>query len=119
MFIMPMHTCPLLIWSVGLPINLPPGIGLRIDQAFGCLGFSDPSCCRPQELMNPTLKGIAYVSVWVMLWGTASSLADFVLLQRGIYETGTTGQGITFAAYGIAAVVLAVRLAGRFLNPEP
>jgi hypothetical protein len=69
--------------------------------------------------MNPTLKGVAYVSVWVMLWGTASSLADFVLLQRGIYETGTTGQGITFFAYGIAAVVLAVRLAGRFLKPEP
>jgi hypothetical protein len=34
--------------------------------------------------MNPTLKGVAYVSVWVMLWGTASSLADFVLLQRGV-----------------------------------
>jgi hypothetical protein len=54
-----------------------------------------------------------------MLWGTASSLADFVLLERGVYETGTAGQGITFFAYGIAAVVLAVRLAGRFLKPEP
>ena len=69
--------------------------------------------------MNPTLKGLTYVSVWVMLWGTASSLADFVLLQRGAYEAGSSGQGITFAAYGIAAAVLAVRLAGRFLKPEP
>ena len=68
--------------------------------------------------MNPTLKGVAYVSVWVMLWGTASSVADFVLLQRDVYEAGTNGQAVTFAAYGIAAAVLAVRLAGRFLKPE-
>jgi hypothetical protein len=69
--------------------------------------------------MNPTLNGVAYVSVWVVLWGTAASVADFVLLERGAYEIGTTGQGITFASYGVAAVVLAVRLAGRFLNPKP
>lgn len=68
--------------------------------------------------MNPTTKGVAYVSVWVMLWGTASSLADYVLLQRGVYAGGTIEQGITFAAYGIAAAVLAVRLSGRFLKPE-
>jgi hypothetical protein len=68
--------------------------------------------------MNPTTKGIAYVSVWVMLWGTAASLADFVLLERGAYGAGTAGQVITFASYGMAAVVLAVRLSGRFLNPE-
>ena len=68
--------------------------------------------------MNPTTKGVAYVSVWVMLWGTASSLADYVLLHRGVYAGGTIGQGITFAAYGIAAAVLAVRLAGRFLKSE-
>ena len=68
--------------------------------------------------MNPTLKGVAYVSVWVVLWGLAASLADFVLLERGAYEAGTTGQVITFASYGVAATVLAVRLAGRFLKPE-
>lgn len=66
--------------------------------------------------MNPTLKGIVYVSVWVMLWGTAASLADFVLLERGAYEVGTAGQAVTFASYGIAAVVLAVKLSGRFLR---
>ena len=49
--------------------------------------------------MNPTLKGVAYVSVWVVLWGTAASIADFVLLERGAYETGTTGQGITCLLY--------------------
>jgi hypothetical protein len=66
--------------------------------------------------MHPTLRGVVYVSVWVMLWGTASSLADAVLLQRGAYDAGTVGQAVTFATYGIAAVVLAVRLAGRFLS---
>jgi hypothetical protein len=68
--------------------------------------------------MNPTLRGIAYVSVWVLLWGTAASLADAVLLQRGAYDPGATGQVVTFASYGVAAVVLAVRLAGRFLKPD-
>jgi hypothetical protein len=41
-----------------------------------------------------------------------------VLLERGAYVSGTAGQAITFASYGAAAVVLAVRLAGRFLKPE-
>jgi len=68
--------------------------------------------------MNPTLKGVLYVSVWVMLWGTAASLADAVLLGRGAYDTGSTGQAITFVSYGIAAVVLAVKLSGRFLKTD-
>ena len=68
--------------------------------------------------MNPTLRGVVYVSIWVMLWGTAASLADFVLLERGAYTSGTSGQAITFASYGVAAVVLAVRLAGRFLKSD-
>lgn len=68
--------------------------------------------------MDSTLKGVAYVSVWVMLWGTAASLADFVLLERGAYAAGTLGQVVTFASYGVAAVVLAVRLSGRFLKPK-
>ena len=68
--------------------------------------------------MDRTLKGVAYVSVWVLLWGTAASIADAVLLERGAYATGTAGQAINFASYGIAAVVLAVRLSGRFLKAE-
>jgi len=68
--------------------------------------------------MNPSVKGVLYVSVWVMLWGTAASLADVVLLERGAYVTGSAGQAITFASYGIAAVVLAVKLAGRFLKTD-
>jgi hypothetical protein len=68
--------------------------------------------------MNQTLRGVTYVSVWVLLWGTAASLADVVLLERGTYDAGSAGQAITFASYGIAAVVLAVRLSGRFLRPR-
>jgi hypothetical protein len=68
--------------------------------------------------MDRTLKGVAYVSVWVLLWGTASSLADAVLLERGAYGAGTAGQAVTFASYGLASVVLAVRLAGRFLSSK-
>jgi hypothetical protein len=69
--------------------------------------------------MNQTLKGVTYVSVWVLLWGTAASIADFVLLERGAYEAGTSGQAITFVSYAIAAVVLGVRLSGRFLASQP
>jgi len=65
--------------------------------------------------MNQRIKGFLYVSVWVLLWGTAASLADFELLERGAYASGTPGQAITFVSYGIAAVVLAVKLSGRFL----
>jgi hypothetical protein len=68
--------------------------------------------------MNQTLKGVAYVSVWVLLWGTAASLADIVLLERGAYAAGSSGQAITFVSYGVASVVLAVRLAARFLKNE-
>lgn len=68
--------------------------------------------------MNRTLRGVAYVSVWVLLWGTVASLADTVLLLRGAYEAGTAGQAVTFTSYGIASVVLAVRLAGRFLKTD-
>jgi hypothetical protein len=68
--------------------------------------------------MDRTLKGVVYVSVWVLLWGTASSLADAVLLERSAYAAGSAGQAVTFASYGLASVVLAVRLAGRFLSSK-
>jgi len=67
--------------------------------------------------MNRTVRGVVYVSVWVVLWGTSASLADVVLLQRGAYDIGSTGQAVTFVTYGLAAVVLAVRWAARFLPP--
>ncbi len=42
-----------------------------------------------------------------------------MVLERGPYQAGTTGQRITVATGGIAAAMLAVRLTGRVLQPEP
>ena len=66
--------------------------------------------------MNRTFRGVAYVSVWVVIWGTVASLMDWMLLTGEVYETGTSGQGVTFVAYGAATVVMAIRFAGRFLG---
>ena len=65
--------------------------------------------------MNQTLRGITYVSVWVVIWGTVASLMDWMLLTGEVYETGTSGQAVTFIGYGAATVVMATRYAGRFL----
>ncbi|KZR91123.1 hypothetical protein MITS9508_00361 [Synechococcus sp. MIT S9508] len=56
-----------------------------------------------------------YVSVWVVIWGTASSLVDWLLLHADLYQEGSFGQAATFIGYGAAASVLAVRLSSRFL----
>jgi hypothetical protein len=69
--------------------------------------------------MNSTVRGVLYVSAWVLSWGTAASLADAVLLQREAYAAGSSGQAITFVSYGLATMVLAVRLSKRFLQPRP
>ena len=68
--------------------------------------------------MNSTFRGIAYVSVWVVIWGTVASLMDWMLLLGEVYETGTAGQAVTFIAYGAATVVLATRFSGRFLASD-
>ena len=68
--------------------------------------------------MERTLKGVAYVSVWVLLWGTVASLMDYVLLERELYVSGSFGQATTFVGYGLATVVLAWRFAPRFLQSE-
>ena len=65
--------------------------------------------------MNATMRGIVYVSVWVVIWGTIASLMDWMLLVGEVYESGTAGQAITFIAYGAASVVLATRFSDRFL----
>ena len=57
-----------------------------------------------------------YVSVWVVIWGTASSLVDWLLLNADLYETGSFGQVATLISYGAAAAVLAVKTSGRFLS---
>ena len=63
--------------------------------------------------MNTAVRGILYVSVWVVVWGVASSLVDWVLLSGEVYEMGSFGQVATFIGYGAACSVLAVRLSDR------
>ncbi len=66
--------------------------------------------------MNPTLRGVTYVSVWVVIWGTVASLMDWMLLTGEVYASGSSGQVVTFVAYGAATAVLATRFAARFLQ---
>ena len=66
--------------------------------------------------MNTAVRGILYVSIWVVVWGVASSLVDWVLLGGEVYEMGSFGQVATFVGYGAACSVLAVRLSARFLK---
>lgn len=66
--------------------------------------------------MNSTLRGVVYVSVWVVIWGTVASLMDWLLLAGEVYETGSSGQAVTFIAYAAATVVLATRFSDRFLT---
>ena len=66
--------------------------------------------------MNSTVRGIVYVSVCVVVWGTEASLMDWMLLVEEVYSEGTSGQLFTFIAYGAATVVLATRFSSRFLG---
>ena len=69
-----------------------------------------------QCLVNRTFRGVVYVSAWVVIWGTVASLMDWMLLTGEVYETASSGQAVTFIAYGAATVVLATRFSGRFLT---
>ena len=66
--------------------------------------------------MNSTVRGIVYVSVCVVVWGTVASLMDWMLLTEEVYTEGTSGQLFTFIAYGAATFVLATRFSSRFLG---
>lgn len=68
--------------------------------------------------VGKTARGVGYVSVWVLIWGTAASLVDYILLKREVYASFSIGQGFTFVGYGVAAAYLAVKFAPRFLKQE-
>jgi hypothetical protein len=68
--------------------------------------------------VGKTARGIGYVSAWVLIWGTVASLVDYILLKREIYTAFSVGQSLRFTGYGLAAGVLAVRVAPRFLSSE-
>ncbi len=50
--------------------------------------------------------GFAYVSVWVIIWGTFGSLVDLPFLNANIYSAGSLGQAATFFLTGFISVLL-------------
>jgi TM2 domain-containing membrane protein YozV len=66
--------------------------------------------------MNSTVRGIVYVSVCVVVWGTVASLMDWMLLVEEVYTEGTSGQLFTVHRVWAATVVLATRFSSRFLG---
>jgi len=68
--------------------------------------------------MQKQLKGVAYVSVWVLIWGTLGSLIDFPLLQNSIYEAGSIGQYITFSLTAMFSIFIAVIVYPRIFESD-
>ncbi len=56
------------------------------------------------------LLGIAYVSIFVIIWGTIGSLIDFPLLKINLYEAGSLGQLTTFLITALGCSLLGVKL---------
>tara|TARA_B100001250_G_C19548048_1_gene677742 strand:- start:311 stop:562 length:252 start_codon:yes stop_codon:yes gene_type:complete len=63
-----------------------------------------------------SLFGIAYVSFWVIIWGTVGSLVDFPLLNAEIYSAGSLGQATTFFITALISVAIGVWLYPKLLG---
>ena len=68
--------------------------------------------------MQKQFLGIAYVSGWVLIWGTIGSLIDFPLLQSSVYEAGSLGQYLTFSLTAFITIILAVIIYPKIFNSE-
>ena len=62
------------------------------------------------------LKGILYVSVTIVLWGTVGSLIDYPLLNKNFYEAGSIGQLTTFTVSGLIISILAILIFKKFMK---
>ena len=69
-------------------------------------------------MSKKNLIGIAYVSAWVMIWGTIGSLIDFPLLQAQIYSAGSAGQLLTFAITALISLFIAIYLFPKIINKD-
>ena len=63
--------------------------------------------------MKKSLFGIAYVSVWVIIWGTVGSLIDLPFLNAEIYSAGSIGQISTFVITAFISLAF-----GTWLYPK-
>ncbi len=60
--------------------------------------------------------GIAYVSLWVIIWGSVGSIIDLPLLEKNIYLAGSLGQVATFSLTGIISSIIAIKLFPTFIK---
>ncbi len=54
--------------------------------------------------------GIAYVSAWVVIWGTFGSLVDYPLLESKVYSPGSLGQLTSFAVTAAISIIVGIVL---------
>ena len=59
--------------------------------------------------------GIAYVSIWVIIWGTIGSLIDLPLLNAEIYIAGSIGQVATFFVTALISIAVSIFLYPKIL----
>ncbi len=51
---------------------------------------------------------IAYVSFWVIVWGSIGSFIDYPLLKSEVYFAGSIGQLTTFLITGLISSIVAI-----------
>tara|TARA_Y100001968_G_scaffold27943_1_gene21731 strand:+ start:694 stop:903 length:210 start_codon:yes stop_codon:yes gene_type:complete len=68
--------------------------------------------------MKKQFLGIAYVSAWVLIWGTIGSLIDYPLLQSSVYDAGSLGQYSTFSLTAFISIILALIIYPKIFNSE-
>ncbi len=60
--------------------------------------------------------GIAYVSIWVLIWGSVGSIIDLPLLNSSVYNAGSSGQFATFAATALLSIIIAILIYPKILS---
>ena len=60
--------------------------------------------------------GIAYVSIWVVLWGSIGSIIDLPLLNSNIYNAGSLGQVTTFIITAILSIGIGILVYPKAIN---
>ena len=58
--------------------------------------------------------GIAYVSIWIIIWGSIGSFIDYPLLENNFYVAGSLGQISTFTLFGLISTITAILLFPKF-----
>ena len=58
---------------------------------------------------------IAYVSLWVIVWGTIGSIIDLPLLNSKVYLVGSFGQFSTFLLTALLCIFIGIWLFPKLL----